>query len=177
MGFKNFRLKVTALVLSLLALSASSGLFASEHCRHRSQEGVKPAQANYQHDTVFTPIVDQPIPFSTRNFRTNVDVNTNNSVFEVEVPGLYSIDSFLLLNVPHIGDTANGYITINERKLLTFFTTETRTVGSPIVNFHFNDRLVYLEKGDRVSVVLSEFAPGTTIIASGFVMVALNNSR
>lgn len=176
MIFKNFRLKGTVLALSLLALSASSNIFASEHYL-QDYEGVKAAQANYQDEMVLVPIIDQPISFPVKNFKTNFDVNTDKSVFEVKVPGLYSIDSFLLLNIPNIGDSVDGYITINERKLLTFFSSVTRTLSSPIVNFHFNDRLVYLEKGDKVSVVLSEFTPGTTVLASGFVIVALNNSH
>lgn len=173
MIFKKFCLKVTVLALSLLTLSASSD--ASQHCHRNS--GVRPAQANYQSETVLAPTLDQPISFSTENFRTNVEVSANNSVFEVKVPGLYSIDSFLLLNVPNIGDTVAGYITINDKKLLTFFSSVTRTLSSPIVNFHFFDRLVYLDKGDRVSVILSQFTPGTTVLASGFVMIALNNSH
>lgn len=79
--------------------------------------------------------------------------------------------------MPTIGDTVSGYITINERQLLTFFNSETRTLSSPILDFHFNDRLVYLREGDRVSVILSEFTPGTTVVAGGFVMVAFNNSN
>jgi len=176
MIFKNFRPKMTILALSLLALTASSSISASDYCHH-NYGAVEPAQANYQNETVINPIADQPISFSQKNFRTNVHVNANKSVFEVKIPGLYSIDSFLLLNVPAIGDTVDGYITINGRKLLTFFSTETRTLSSPVMNFHFNDRIVYLEKGDKVSVVLSDFTPGTTILASGFVMVALNNSQ
>jgi hypothetical protein len=181
MIFKNFHLKITALTLSLLALSATSEIFAApiEHggrSYDRNHEGVKPAQAIYQDETAFTPVVDQPISFSEKGFKTNFDVNANRSIFEVQVPGLYSIDAFLLVNLPNIGDSVAGYITINERKLLTFFSSETRTL-SPVVEFHFNDRLVYLEKGDKVSVVLSEFAQGATVLARGFVMVALNNSH
>lgn len=170
MIFKMFRLKAAVLALSVLALATSSSVFA------QSYDYVKPAQANYQEESPFGPIVDEPISFSTKNFRDNVEVNSDRSIFEVKVPGLYSIDSFLVLNVPNVGDTVSGYITINERKLLTFFNSETRADG-PIVNFHFNDRLVYLEKGDRVSVILSAFTPGTTVLAGGFVLVALNNSR
>lgn len=186
MVFKTFNIKVTALAFSLLALAAHSEISASDDCSHHSHHchsdrhhdaGVIAAQANYQDENALSPVVGQPISFSARNFRTNVEVNSNRSVFEVEVPGLYSIDSFLLLNVPNIGDTVAGYITINGRELLTFYNSETRTALSPIVNFHFNDRLVYLQKGDRVSVVLSEFTPGTTILSRGFVLVALNNSR
>lgn len=168
MIFKMFRLKMTILALSVLALSTSASAFAGH-------DFVKPAQANYQNESVVIPVVDQPITFFTKNFRTNVEVNADRSVFEVKVPGLYSLDAFLVLNIPDIGDTVSGYITINDRKILTFFNSETRTDG-PIVNFHFEDRLVYLERGDRVSVILSEFTPGTTILSSGFVMVALNNS-
>lgn len=149
---------------------------ADKGCNTRNGKGVEPAQANYQDETSLAPVVDQPIPFTVKNFRTNVGVNSDKTVFEVRVPGLYSLDAFLLLNVPNVGDTVGGFITINGRKLLTFFNSETRTAG-PIVEFHFNDRLVYLRKGDQVSVVLSQFTPGTTVLARGFVMVAYNNSR
>lgn len=174
MILKNLRLKITVLALSLLCISASSNMFASEHSHHGE---IKAAQVNYQDETEIVPVVDQPISFSVKNFKTNFDVNSDRSVFEVKVAGLYSIDSFLLLNVPNIDDSVDGYITINERQLLTFFKSETRTLSSPIVEFHFNDRLVYLEKGDKVSVVLSEFPPETTIVARGFVMVVMNNSH
>lgn len=182
---KNFSLKATALILSLSALLASSEMFATEQtCINRGcnryDNRVEPAQANYQDETLLIPVVDQPIPFSIKNFKNNVEVNFARTVFEVEIPGLYSLDSFLLVNFPDVGDSiedsVGGYITINGRKLLTFFNRETRE-DSSIVEFHFNDRLVYLQKGDQVSVVLSEFAPGTTVLARGFVMVALNNSR
>lgn len=181
MFIKKFSLKTTALVLSLLTLLSSSEMFATtQTCFKRShdrghEKRVEPAQANYQDETPLIPIADNPIPFSVKNFRTNFEVNSDKTVFEVQVPGLYSIDSFLVVSVPNIGDSVDGYITINGRKLLTFFSTERRT-ASPIVNFHFNDRLVYLRKGDQVSVVLSDFAPGTAVLARGFVMVALNNS-
>lgn len=184
MFIKKFNLKLTVLALSLLALATNSQIFASaEHSSSHSHhshshhgEGVIPAQANYQDETPFDPVADEPISFSVRNFRNNVEVNRNKSVFEVEIPGLYSIDAFLVLSIPNIGETVAGYITINERKLLTFFETATRT-DSPIVGFHFNDRLVYLKKGDKVSVVVSDFPQGTAVLARGFVMVALNNSR
>lgn len=179
MSIKKISLKVTAL-LSLFVLLASSQIFAKECCkpnhdRHHGCEVIA-AQANYQDENPFIPVVDQPIAFSERNFRTHVDVNNENTVFEVRIPGLYSIDAFLLLNVPNIGDRVGGYITINGRKLLTFFNSETRT-SSPIVDFHFNDRLVYLREGDQVSVVLSGFTEGTTVLARGFVLIALNNSH
>ncbi len=188
MFIKKFNLKSATLALSLFAVLSSSAMFAEEEnkacCgrggRGNRQQGsrVVAAQANYQSETAFAPVSDQPIPFPVRNFRTNFGVNADNSVFEVEVPGLYSIDSFLLLNVPAVGDVVNGYITINGRRLLTFFEQEVReSVGSPVVNFHFNDRLVYLRRGDQVSVVLSSFTAGTSILASGFVIVALNNSN
>ena len=181
MFIKKFSLKTTASVLSLLALLTSSDAFAtqtswSRRHDHHHEKKITPAQANYQDENTLIPVADEPIPFSEKNFRTNVKVNSDQTVFEVKVPGLYSIDSFLLLNIPNIGDSVDGYITINGRKFLTFFERETRT-ASPIVNFHFNDRHVYLKKGDQVSVVLSDFAPGTTVLARGFVMVALNNSR
>lgn len=178
MIFKTFHLKAAIFALSLLVLSANSGLFATskELCDRNHEGGVKPAQAIFQDEKSFTPVVDKPISFSVQGFKTNVDVNPKKSIFEVKVPGLYSIDSFLVVNVPKIGDSVAGYITINERKLLPFFNTETRT-HSPIVDFHFNDRIVYLDKGDKVSVVLSEFAPGTTVLSRGFVLIALNNSH
>jgi hypothetical protein len=163
----------------LLAVSFTSEALSGNQRRHGDRDHaavVKPAQANYQDETAIVPTIDRPIPFSVQNFKTNVDVNCDRSVFEVNVPGLYSIDAFLILSIPSIGDTVDAYITINERKLLTFFSTETRT-GSPIVNFHFNDRLVYLEKGDQVSVVVSAFTPGTKVLSRGFVMIALNNSN
>lgn len=176
---KKFSLKTAALILSLLALVNSSEMFAT--CCKQTQDrnhgnGVRPAQANFQDETSLVAVADEPIPFSVKNFKTNFLVNNASTVFEVQVPGLYSIDAFLLVNVPNIGDSVGGYITINGRKLLTFFSKEIRTAG-PVVNFHFNDRLVYLRKGDQVSVVLSEFAPGTTVLARGFVIVALNNSK
>jgi hypothetical protein len=173
---KKFNSKITALILSALALSTCSEAFATPD-RSRSHDArVVAAQANYQDENFLNPIVDTPIPFSVQNFKTNFGVSHDKSVFEVKVPGLYSIDSFLLVNVPNIGDIVEGYITINGRKLLTFYSREVRT-GSPVVDFHFDDRLVYLKKGDKVSVVLSNFAPGTTVLARGFVIVALNNSR
>lgn len=172
-----FSKKFHFLALSLLALSVNSAMFASSKENDRYYDrGVTPAQANYQDEEELSPIVDLPISFAVKNFKDNIDVNHNRSVFEVKIPGLYSIDAFLLLNVPNVEDVVSGYITINERKLLTFFNSETRTLG-PIVEFHFNDRLVYLEKGDKVSVVLSEFTPGTAVLSRGFVMVAYNNSR
>lgn len=182
MFINKFSLKTNAFALSLLALFISSEIFAAnptclrpDQDRH-NEKGVVPAQANYQDENQYIPIVDTPIPFSVKNFRTNVEVNSDKTVFEVKIPGLYSLDSFLLVNIPNIGGSVEGYITINGRQLLTFFSKETRT-ASPVVNFHFNDRLVYLKKGDKVSVVLSAFSPGTTVLARGFVMVALNNSR
>lgn len=174
-------IKKTALILSLLALLTSSEMFAAPTCfdrnhdRHHGKK-VEAAQANYQDETPLIAVADGLIPFSVKNLRTNLEVNGDKTVFEVQVPGLYSIDAFLLINVPNIGDSVDGYITINGRKLLTFYSIETRT-ASPIVNFHFGDRLVYLKKGDQVSVVLSTFTPGTVILARGFVMVALNNSN
>lgn len=183
MIIKKFHLKVTALVLSLIALSPNSELFGScgerrHHDRHHQEDvtGVTPAQAIYQDETSFSPVSGQPISFSVKGFKTNVGITSNKSVFEIEVPGLYSIDSFLLADVPNVGDSVAGYLTINDRQLLPFFSRETRLL-SPIVELHFNDRLVYLDKGDRVSVVLTEFAPGTTILSRGFVLIALNNSR
>ena len=173
---KNFNIKSATLALSLFACVGSSEIFAFQHHQRHQESKVEPAQANYQSDIPFSPVANQPISFSTMNFRTNVAVNSGNSVFEVEVPGLYSIDSFFLLNIPTVGDSVEGFITINGRQLLTFYSRETRT-ASPVVNFHFNDRLVYLNRGDQISVVLSTFTPGTIILASGFVMVALNNSR
>lgn len=181
MFIKKLHLKTTVLALSLFALLTHSEIFAIPHNRcHRMHNrqpeiNVKPAQANYQDENTFIPVVDQPIPFSEKNFKTNFAVSTDHTLFKILVPGLYSIDSFLLINVPNIGDTVGGFITINGRKILTFFNSETRT-ASPIVNFHFNDRLVYLRKDDIVSVVLSEFTPGTTVLARGLVIVALNNS-
>lgn len=175
---RKINLKTTALVLSLLALTTSSEMFATccNHSHDRHGTKVEAAQANYQDENPFIPVSNEPIPFSEKNFRTNFRVNSDNTVFEVQVPGLYSIDSFLLVNVPDVGDSVDGYLTINGRRLLTFYNREIRT-ASPIVNFHFNDRLVYLKKGDQVSVVLSEFAPGTTVLARGFVIVAFNNSH
>lgn len=175
---KNY-FKAAALALSLLALSPSSDIFGLE-AKHseRHQSGIKPAQANYQDTTTLHPLVNKPIPFSVKNFNQHVKVNHARSVFEVEIPGLYSIDAFLLVNLPSFADSIGGYITINKRKLLTFYTRETRTdANNPVVEVHFNDRLVYLEKGDKVSVVLSEFPAGATILARGFVLVALNNSN
>lgn len=166
----------------LFAVSCSSEAFAlsgkqrDRHGHRNHETGVIPAQANYQDEAEVVPTIDQPIPFVVQNFRTNVEVNCDSTIFEVQIPGLYSLDAFLLLFIPNIGDSVSGYITINDRKHLTFFESSTRT-NSPIVDFHFNDRLVYLEKGDRVSIVLSEFAPGTTVLSRGFVMIALNNSR
>jgi hypothetical protein len=180
MFIEKFNLKSTAIILSLLALLTSSEMFATaKACVDRRHHGnsVEAAQANYQDENSLIPVSDAPIPFSEKNFKTNFVVNSNKTVFEVQVPGLYSIDAFLLLNIPSIGDTVNGYITINGRKLLTFFESATRTAASPIVAFHFEDRLVYLKKGDQVSIVLSDFPPGTAVLARGFVMVALNNSR
>lgn len=187
MFIKKNHLNKAALALSLLAISTSLELFAAERGKHceenrgkqwdrKQATGVRPAQANFQDEALLLPVIDQPIPFSVKNFNTNVSVNFERSVFEVRVPGLYALDSFLLVTVPNIGDTVAGYITINNRKLLTFYSQEVTTLSS-IVEFHFNDRLVYLEKGYKVSVVLSEFAPGTTVLARGFVMVALNNSH
>lgn len=173
MIFSRSYLKQTILAFSLLAIAPNSGLLASSNS-HSHGVGVIPAQANFQDETALAPVVDQPIPFTVKNFRTHVGADSNRSVFEVKVPGLYSIDSFLIISVPTPGDTVSGYITINGRKLLTFFNSETST--STIVEFHFNDRLVYLEKGDQVSVVLSDFTPGTLVLSRGFVMVALNNS-
>lgn len=167
--------KIFAIAFSLLVLSTSSDLSA-KHCDRNRGGGVRAAQANYQDEATVNPVADAPIPFTVSNFNTNVTVNPAGTVFEVRVPGLYSLDAFLLLNIPNIGDTVTGFITINGRKLLTFLETATRT-SSPIVSFHFEDRLVYLEEGDQVSVVLSSFTPGTTVLARGFVMVALNNSR
>ena len=182
MLIKKFNLKATALILSLAFLTCSEMFATAETCHDRNHDRhhgkrVEPAQANYQSETALIAVANELIPFSVRNFRTNVTVNSDRTVFEVQVPGLYSIDAFLLVNIPNIGDSVDGYITINGRKLLTFYSRETRTTASPIVNFHFNDRLVYLRKGDQVSVVLSEFAPGTTVLSRGFVMVALNNSH
>lgn len=182
MFIEKFNSKAMSLILSLLTLLISSDMFATTQIacdrNHERYQGkrVEPAQANYQDETLFIPVADGPIPFSLKNFRNNFEVSFDKTVFEVQIPGLYSIDAFLLLNVPNIGDSVDGYITINGRKLLTFFSSETRT-ASPIVNFHFNDRLVYLRKGDQVSVILSNFTPGTTVLARGFVMVALNNSH
>lgn len=170
-------LPVAALALGLLTLVGSSEIFASSEHHHQNQEtGVTPAQAIYQDELVLTPVIDQPIPFSIKDFKTNVHVNSDRTIFEVEVPGLYSIDSFLLVNVPEVGDSVAGYITINEKKLLPFYNRETTTL-STTVEFHFNDRLVYLKKGDSVSVILSEFTPGTTVLGRGFVLVAMNNSN
>ncbi len=171
--------------MGLLALSANPSIFASEHCEHNHSERdhserehceVKAAQAIYQDETALIPVIDLPIPFAVKDFKTNVGTNFNKSLFEVKVPGLYSLDAYLLLNVPNVGNTVAGYITINERKLLPFFSRETRTLD-PVVELHFTDRIVYLKKGDRVSVVLSEFTQGTTVLSRGFVMVALNNSQ
>lgn len=179
---KTISLKTTTLVLSVSALLTCSEMFAApKTCINRGnlrgiERGVEPAQANYQDETILIPVLDDPISFSVKNLRTNIGVNSDKTVFKVHVPGLYSIDSFLLLNVPTIEDTVEGYITINGKKFLTFFSSETRTAG-PIVEFHFNDRLAYLKKGDEVSVIFSEFAPGTTILSRGFIMVALNNSN
>lgn len=165
-------LKFTALTFSVLTFLGSSEIFASS-----SEESlIKPAQALYQDEAAFTPVIDEPIWFSVKNFKENVHVNSNRTVFEVKVPGLYSIDSFLLVNVPNIGDSVGGYITINENKFLTFFNRETSTL-STLIEFHFNDRIVYLKKGDTVSVILSEFTPGTVVLSRGFSMVALNNSH
>jgi hypothetical protein len=172
MLIKKLHVTFTALALSLFALSASP-IFAGAHL-HRPTTGVKPAQANYQDEVTFVPSIDQQVPFFIKNFRNSVRVNSNRTVFEVAVAGLYSLDAFLTIQVPTVGDAVAGYIAINQRQMLTFFNREVST--TPIVNFHFNDRLVYLEKGDRVSVVLTEFAPGTLVLSRGFVMVAFNNS-
>lgn len=180
MFIKKFNLKATSFVVSLFAILTSSQTFADHTCFHRSHHrplaGVEAAQANYEDSSPIIPVLNEPISFSIKNLRKNIKVNSDRTVFKVQVPGLYSIDSFLLLSVPNIGDSAAGYITINGRTLLTFFTRGTSTTA-PIVDFHFFDRLAYLKKGDKVSVVLTEFVPGTTILACGFVMVALNNSR
>lgn len=175
MLIKKIKLIPTALVLSVIALLTSSEISAHSCHRHNGCR-VEAAQANYQDETTFTPAVDEPIPFSVANFRTNVDVNSDNTVFEVEVPGLYSLDAFLLVNVTSTTVPVEGYITINGRELLTFFNEE-RPTATGNVEFHFEDRLVYLRKGDRISVVLSDFPPGTTVLGRGFVMIAYNNSR
>lgn len=169
MFIKKINLKITAL-FCLLALVASSEIFAGQKSHRGNRTFV---QANYQDGNALIPVSDQPIPFSVKNFRNNIEVNGSRTVFEVEVPGLYSLDSFLVINIPNIGDSVDGYITINGRKLLTFYSRETRTTANPLVNFHFNDRLVYLDKGDQVSVVLSTFVPGTFVLSRGFVMITL----
>lgn len=189
MTITKLSMKGVALALSLLAISSNlAALDFSEchrdHDHHRDHSdrsrdrnvGVEPAQAIYQDTSLHAVIADWPIPFFVKGFRENVKVNCDGSVYEIKVPGLYSIDSFLIVNVPSIGDVVGGYITINERKLLPFYSNQESTT-STLVEFHFNDRQVYLKKGDRVSVVLSEFIPGTTISSRGFVLVALNNSR
>lgn len=182
MSMKKFNFKTAVAILSLLVLISSSVIFAdSEKCSRKKHRGwhvgekVEPAQANYQDETSLTAVSDDPIPFTERNFRTNFRVNDDHTVFQVEIPGLYSLDSFLIVNVPNIGDSVDGYITINGRKLLTFYNQEVRTAANPI-EFHFGDRLVYLRKGDRISIILSQFPAGTTILARGLVLIAYNNS-
>lgn len=179
MMIKNIHAKVlAALAFSVLALSPTTQVSASQKkcCDKHTKCTVKPAQAIYQDESSIMPVLNQPIPFLVRGFNDNVCVNSTRTVFEIEVSGLYSIDAFLLVNLPNVGDSVAGYITINNRQLLPFYTRETRT-ADPVVELHFNDRLVYLEKGDKVSVVLTEFTPGTLVLSRGFVLVALNNSH
>lgn len=183
MIFKKINLTIAACALSMLSLSTADLSAASRH-RHDSGErsdkivhaGFIPAQAIYQDETaIVNPIVDLPIPFTVRGFKTNIEVNFNQSVFIIKVPGLYSLDAFLVTSVPALGNSVSGFITVNEKQLLPFFSTATSTT-STTVDLHFNDRLVYLKEGDRVSVVLSAFSAGTTILSRGLSIIALNNS-
>lgn len=185
MFIKKSHFKAAAVAFSLLSLSTSSGF--AKHCddcddhhhHHEAREAVHgaviPAQANYQDEAILVATVDLAVPFTIKNFKKNFSVNPERTVFEVKVPGLYSLDSYLLVNLPNIGDSVGGYITINGRRYLTFFSRETRLLD-PVVELHFGDRYIYLEKGDRISVVLSEAPLGTTVLGRGFVAVAFNNS-
>lgn len=180
MTLGNLRNKAVPIALSLAAIFSASGLTASSQCENKVANAprakVKPAQAIFQDDVVFTPVVDQKIPFAVKNLKENVDVNEEKTTFKVEVSGLYSLDAFLLVNVPAVGNSVAGYITINHKKFLNFYSRET-SATSTILELHFNDRYVYLKKGDKVSVVLTELTQGTTVGARGFVMIAFNNSK
>lgn len=181
--FKKLNLFAAA-ALSLLALSASSELEAKRCERDLPcvcDTRVTAAQAIYQLETIVTPVVDARISFPVKDFKSNVIVDATSSIFEVKIPGLYSLDAFLLLSTPTPGDLevgapvlVGGYITINDRKLLPFFNSE--VVLSSLTEFHFTDRYVYLNQGDRVSVILSSFPTGITIESAGFSMFAINNS-
>lgn len=178
---KNF--KTTALVLSLALLTSSdmfatTDMFEANACCNRGRDRhhvrIEPAQAIYDDTALLVPVLDQPIPFTTEDFRTNFEVNNERSIFTVEVAGLYVINTSLSVTVPAIGDTVSGYITINDRKLLPFFSSV--TAGDTVVELDINAQ-VYLRRGDRISVILSEFTPGTTVSTRTFSAVVLNNSR
>ncbi len=180
---KKFSFNKTAMVAGLLALLSTSEIFAKDCCdknrdrnRDRSISVVEAAQAIYQDTSTVAPAVGDPIPFTVNNFTTNVRVNSSGTVFEIEVPGLYSIDAALATTVPALGDAVSGYITINGRELLTFFGTNANTL-SLTGELRFPNRLIYLKRGDQVSVVLSAFSAGTTVGTRAFNLVALNNSR
>ena len=80
---------------------------------------VKPAQAIVQDTSTITPTLGQPIAFAVTNLQKNVKIKNGNTVFKVEVPGLYRLESFLLVTTTEGATLSAGFL-INGQSYLNF---------------------------------------------------------
>lgn len=181
MIFKSTRVQGMTLALSLAALSLGSGLSAASQISDNTllakdsiHQFVKPAQIFLEGTSVITPVLGQPIHFSKIALKENVKAKKDNSVFKIEVPGLYEITSFLLVNPPSLDDSVTVALLINGKVLKNLIDSDVVPDDTlPIVT----TRKIYLKKGDTVSVALIAAPTGTTVSARGLHFVALNNTR
>lgn len=183
MIFKSTRVQGVALALSLAALSLGSGLSAAPQISDNTllakdsvHQFVKPAQIFLEGTSVITPVLGQPIHFQKIALKENVESKKDKSVFKIEVPGLYEITSFLLVNPPTLDDSVSVTvgILINGKVLKNLIDSDVVPDDTlPIVT----TRKIYLKKGDTVSVALIAAPTDTTISNRGLHFVALNNTR
>lgn len=175
---KNMMVRVAAVVFSIATMAFGGELAAAQSDVKTEvvQQFVTPAQALYEDSSVIAAVVNKPIHFRKKNLRENVEVKKHGSVFEVEVSGLYFINSFLLVTVPNVGDSVRAIFTINGKKYSNFIEDEI-ALGSTTIPLFFDEREVYLKKGDKVSVVFVNAPPGTTISERAFKLVVINNTK